>query len=80
LKRVNCAASGEQSLEPRPLHKAAAEFHNQPSRFTRVAAFCFMRRGSFAVARVLVCLDHAASFIVNANYSSGFRLSQYGDS
>jgi hypothetical protein len=53
-------------LEP----KKQAVVHNQPSRFTLVAALCFAPRSPlFEVARVLVRFNHVASFIVNANHS-----------
>jgi hypothetical protein len=36
----------------------------------RVAAFCFVRSRLFELARVLVRLDHVASFIVNADHGA----------
>ena len=39
----------------------------------RVAAFCLPRLRLFEIAHVLVCLDHVASVIVNADHGVGFR-------
>ena len=39
-------------------------------RLHRVAAFCLPRLRLFELARVLVRLNHVASFIVNANHSA----------
>jgi hypothetical protein len=53
-----------------------AVFHNQPSRFRRVAAFCSApdyrrdRSPRFEIARVLVRFDYVDGVIVNANHSA----------
>jgi hypothetical protein len=51
----------------RPLNKAGA-FHNQPPRFTALAAFCFGRSRFFELAHVLVRLNPVARVIENADH------------
>jgi hypothetical protein len=44
-------------------------FHNQPSRFHRVAAFCFaLCSRLLELASVFMRLDHVTSFIENADH------------